>query len=155
MNYFLMFVGCVFLSIVSTWCVLTLANAKGWIHLPKFERHVHTIPVPRLGGVAIYFSFMVLVILAMVNPRLSGAAAPLHASAMIGLLGPALIVFLLGLCDDIYSLNAYWKFGVETIAAVWLYAAGYGIHNLGFIGGGKLLAWVYLGFVDYKRFQSY
>lgn len=143
MSYFLMFVVCVFLSIVSTWCVRNLANAKGWIHFPKFERHVHTIPVPRLGGVAIYFSFMAVVILAMAIPRLSGAAAPLHASAMIGLLGPALVIFLLGLFDDVYSLNAYWKFGVETVAAIWLYAAGYGIHNLGFIGGGKLLAWVY------------
>jgi len=143
MAYLVVFLLCLLLSLVSTWCVQNLANAKGWIHFPKFERHVHTIPVPRLGGVAIYFSFMAVVILAMAIPQLSGAAAPFHASAMIGLLGPALIVFLLGLFDDIYSLNAYWKFGIETIAAIWLYAAGYGIHNLGFIGGGKLLAWVY------------
>src|SRR5579859_6204894 len=143
MAYLVVFLLCLLLSLVSTWCVQNLANAKGWIHFPKFERHVHTIPVPRLGGVAIYFSFMAVVILAMAIPQLSGTAAQFHASAMIGLLGPASIVFLLGLFDDIYSLNAYWKFGIETIAAIWLYAAGYGIHNLGFIGGGKLLAWVY------------
>jgi UDP-GlcNAc:undecaprenyl-phosphate GlcNAc-1-phosphate transferase len=93
--------------------------------------------------VAIYFSFMIVVILAMALPYFFGTAAPVHGKAVIGLLGPALIVFLLGLYDDVYSLNAYWKFGIETTAAVLLYAGGYGIHNLGLIHGGQDLDWIY------------
>src|SRR6202008_174954 len=53
------------------------------------------------------------------------------------------LIFLLGLWDDVRSLNAHWKFAVETVAAVWLYAGGYGIHNLGLIHGGQALEWVY------------
>jgi UDP-GlcNAc:undecaprenyl-phosphate GlcNAc-1-phosphate transferase len=143
MAYLFVFLGCLLLSITATWCVRNIANARGWIHEPKLDRHLHTIPVARLGGVAICFSFTSVVILAMALPYFFGTAAPLHAKAMIGLLGPALIVFLLGLYDDVYSLKAYWKFGIEAIAAILLYAGGYGIHNLGLIHGGKELDWVY------------
>jgi UDP-GlcNAc:undecaprenyl-phosphate GlcNAc-1-phosphate transferase len=143
MAYLAGFLLCLILSMVGTWCVRNVANARGWIHEPKSERHVHTIAVPRLGGVAIYLSFMTVVILGMVIPELLGRGTPLHVKAMAGLLGPALMVFLLGLYDDVYSLNAYWKFGIETIAAIGLYAGGYGIHNLGLIHGGQELDWIY------------
>jgi UDP-GlcNAc:undecaprenyl-phosphate GlcNAc-1-phosphate transferase len=93
--------------------------------------------------VAIYFSFMTVVILGMVISGLLGRGTPLHARAMAGLLGPALIIFLLGLYDDAYSLNAKWKFAVEIVAAVGLYAGGYGIHNLGLVHGGRVLGWEY------------
>jgi UDP-GlcNAc:undecaprenyl-phosphate/decaprenyl-phosphate GlcNAc-1-phosphate transferase len=143
MAYLAAFLMCMCLSVVSTWYMRKVASARGWIHEPKLDRHLHTIPVPRLGGVAIYFSFMSVVILAMALPYFFGTAAPVQGKAMIGLLGPALIVFLLGLYDDVYSLNAYWKFGIEAIAAIGLYAGGYGIHNLGLIHGGQALDWIY------------
>jgi UDP-GlcNAc:undecaprenyl-phosphate GlcNAc-1-phosphate transferase len=104
---------------------------------------MHTIPVPRLGGVAIYFSFMAVVILSIVIPRLLGIAPPLTARSTVGLLGPALVVFFLGLVDDLHPVSAYWKFGVQAVAATWLYAGGYGIHNLALIHGGRALGWVY------------
>jgi len=143
MTYLLVFLGSLILSTVATWCVRNIANARGWTHEPKSERHIHTIPVARLGGIAIYVSFMGVVIAAMVIPRLMGRGSLLNANAMVGLLGPALIIFLLGLFDDVHSLNARWKFAVQTVAAIWLYAGGYGIHNLGLIHGGRALEWVY------------
>src|SRR5258708_37233968 len=79
MTYLLAFVTCLLLSLVATWCVRNIAYARGWIHVPKSGRHVHTVPVPRLGGGAIYFSFMTVVIAGMVIPRLIGSAAPLDA----------------------------------------------------------------------------
>jgi len=143
MAYLLAFLASIFLSMVGTWCVRNLANARGWIHEPKLDRHMHTMPVPRLGGVAIYISVMSVAILGRVVPGLLGRATPLRAKGMIGLLGPALIIFLLGLYDDVYSLKAPWKMAVETVAAVGLYAGGYGIHNLGLLHGGQTLGWEY------------
>jgi UDP-GlcNAc:undecaprenyl-phosphate GlcNAc-1-phosphate transferase len=143
MTYLVVFLGSLILSLVFTWCVRNVANARGWIHEPKSDRHMHTMPVPRLGGIAIYFSFVSVVIVAMVLPRLMGSAWLMNGKAMMGLLGPALLIFLLGLWDDVRSLNAYWKFSVQTVAAIWLYAGGYGIHNLGLIHGGRALEWVY------------
>jgi UDP-GlcNAc:undecaprenyl-phosphate GlcNAc-1-phosphate transferase len=104
---------------------------------------MHSIPVPRLGGIAIYFSFMTVVTLAMVIQHFWGAASSLHVKAMVGLLGPALIVFLLGLFDDVHPVSPYWKFAIQTVAAIWLYAGGYGIHKLGLIHGEQVLGWVY------------
>ncbi len=143
MVYLLAFVVCMSLSMLSTWYVRNLANAKGWTDVPKFERHVHTIPVPRLGGVAICFSFMSVVILALVVPPLLGFPSPVDTKAIVGLLGPALIVFLLGLVDDLRPVHAYFKFAIQGIAAILLYAGGYGIHNLGLIHGGAPLGRFY------------
>src|SRR6202140_502723 len=143
MAYLEAFVSCLFFSIPSTWYVRKVENARGWIQEPKSDRHMHTMPVPRLGGIAIYVSFTSVVVAVMVIPHLWGGGSPLHAKAMVGLLGPALIVFLLGLYDDVHTLNAYWKFGIEAVAAVLLYAGGYRIHNLGLIHGGQVLGWEY------------
>jgi len=143
MVYLLMFVGGLILSIFSTWYVRNFANAKGWADAPKSERHVHTIPVPRLGGVAIFFSFMSVVLVTMGVYKLLGIDSPLHVKEMLGLLGPASLVFLLGLLDDLYNLSPYWKFAVQAVAATWLYVGGYGIHNLGLVRGGQVLGEVY------------
>src|SRR5882762_548001 len=143
MTYLLVFLGSLIVALVATWCVRNVSNARGWIHEPKSDRHIHTMPVPRLGGIAIYFSFMSVVIAAMVIPRLMGSGWPLNGRTMAGLLGPGALVFLLGTWDDVRSLNARWKLAVQTVAAVWLYAGGYGVHNLGLIHGGQALEWMY------------
>jgi len=143
MTYLLVFLGSLIVALVATWCVRNVANARGWIHEPKSDRHIHTMPVPRLGGIAIYFSFMSVVIAAMVIPRLMGSGWPLNGRTMAGLLGPGALVFLLGLWDDVRPLNARWKLAMQTVAAVWLYAGGYGVHNLGLIHGGQALEWMY------------
>jgi len=67
---------------------------------------------------------MGVVIAAMVIPRLMGRGSLLNENAMVGLLGPALIIFLLGLFDDVHSLNARWKFAVQTVAAICCMQAG-------------------------------
>jgi len=138
-----MFVGGLILSIFSTWYVRNFANAKGWTDAPKSERHVHTLPVPRLGGVAIFFSFVSVVLVTMGIYKLLKIDSPLHIKQMVGLLGPACIVFLLGLLDDLYNLSPYWKFGVQVAAATWLFVGGYGIHNLGLVHGGQVLGEIY------------
>ena len=143
MLFLLAFVICVFLSMLSTWYVRNFANARGWADVPRFERHVHTIPVPRLGGVAICFSFLAAVILVLVVPNLLGVPSPVHAKAMAGLLGPALIIFVLGLVDDVRPVHAYFKFAIQGIAAILLYAGGYGIHNIGLNHVGNASSWLY------------
>jgi UDP-GlcNAc:undecaprenyl-phosphate GlcNAc-1-phosphate transferase len=57
----------------------------------------------------------------------------------VGILGPALIIFLLGLYDDLHSIGPYRKFGVQAIAAVLLYLSGFGIHQLDLFSAGHIL----------------
>ena len=50
---------CAFLlAYLLTFGVIALSRREGWLDLPA-ERRVHTFPVPRLGGVAIFLSFVI------------------------------------------------------------------------------------------------
>ncbi len=62
------------------------------------------------------------------------AGPHLSASYAIRILGPATLVFLIGLFDDLRSVNCYIKLSVQIIAAVLLYANGSGISQLPLIG---------------------
>lgn len=137
MLYLLVFLVCLFLSLMGTLCVRNFATAKGWVDAPKTDRHVHTVAVPRLGGVAIYISFTVVVLFVLALSHSSWIFPVLPVKATFKLLGPALLIFLLGLYDDFRSLGPFWKFGIQTVAAVWLYAGGIGIHRLRFISEGR------------------
>jgi UDP-GlcNAc:undecaprenyl-phosphate/decaprenyl-phosphate GlcNAc-1-phosphate transferase len=141
--YLFTFVTTLVLSVVLTWYVRNLACAKGWTFAPKSDRHLHTIPVPRIGGLAIYGSFLALVLLTALIPRLRGTPPAYSVVTLLGLLGPATLVFLLGLVDDLHSLSPYRKFAVQALAAVWLYTAGFGIHNLDLIASGQIFHWIY------------
>ena len=143
MLYLLAFLVCLCLSLIATWRVRNFANAKGWTDAPKTERHVHSIPVPRLGGVAIYFSFMLVALSAMVFPRLLGFTPLLPTKPTAGLLGAATLVFILGLIDDMHPLSAYWKFGVQTVAAVCLYASGLEVQRIALISHDSTFHWMY------------
>jgi UDP-GlcNAc:undecaprenyl-phosphate/decaprenyl-phosphate GlcNAc-1-phosphate transferase len=133
------FVTTALLSLLLTRWVRKVATARGWVKAPELDRHVHTRPVPRLGGVAIFASFMAVSAAVLVVPRWFGFSLVLPAMRAFGILGPALIIFLLGLYDDLHSIGPYWKFGVQAVAAVLLYLGGFGIHQLDLLSAGHIL----------------
>lgn len=69
-------------------------------------RKVHTKPMPRLGGLAIFLSFLLGYIL-------FGHITVQMISILIG----GFILIILGICDDINSIKARYKFIVQIIAA--------------------------------------
>ena len=137
--YLLAFLICLSLSVMSTWCVRRLAQAHGWVDPPQLDRHVHIIPVPRLGGVAIYASFTIVIGIALMTRGWLGLASVLPSKIILSLLWPALIVFLLGLYDDMHGVGPYGKFGVQALAAVLLYVGGFGIRHLDLVSSGHTL----------------
>ena len=138
-SYLLCFLLSVALSLLLTRWVRNYANARGWVATPELDRHVHTTSVPRLGGVAIFVSFMVVAGLAMLLPRWTGITLAMPARAMFSILGAAFIIFLLGLYDDVRFVGPYWKFGIQALAAVMLYEGGVGIHRLDLLSAGHAL----------------
>ena len=116
-----------------------LAVRRNWLALPSLPRHLHTYPIPRIGGVAIWLAFTIVVGVAAVVPKLPGLAALLPARTTLGLLGPALIVFLMGLYDDLRKLGPYSKFGIQSLAALLLYFGGFGIHRMDLFSSGQTL----------------
>jgi UDP-GlcNAc:undecaprenyl-phosphate/decaprenyl-phosphate GlcNAc-1-phosphate transferase len=138
-GYLSCFVITALLSLLLTRWVRKVATARGWVKAPELDRHVHTKPVPTLGGVAIYSSFMVVTAAVLVVPRWMGLPFGLPVMKTFGILGPALIIFLLGLYDDLHSIGPYRKFGVQAFAAVLLYLSGFGIHQLDLFSTGRIL----------------
>jgi UDP-GlcNAc:undecaprenyl-phosphate GlcNAc-1-phosphate transferase len=137
--YLLCFLVSVALSLVLTRWVRNYANARGWVATPELERHVHTTSVPRLGGVAIFGTFIVVTGLAALLPRWTGVAVALPAHTVFSIFASAFIIFLLGLYDDVRFVGPYWKFGIQTLAAVLLYTGGVGVHRLDLISSGRTL----------------
>lgn len=92
------------------------------------HRKVHTDPVPTLGGLAIFISFLIgLIILQPENSY--------HLSIVVG----AFIIILLGFFDDLYNLSPKIKLFVQILAAVLVvYWGGLQVEFINLPFGGKI-----------------
>src|SRR5258708_7506995 len=124
------FFACLAASLALTRWLRDAAVARGWVKAPELARQVHTRAVPRLGGVAVSVSFTVVVTLCVAGGRLAGLAIPVSLHTALGILGPSLIIFVLGLYDDVHSVGPYKKLGIQAVAGSLLYFGGFGIHQL-------------------------
>ncbi|MEB3197929.1 MAG: MraY family glycosyltransferase [Candidatus Sericytochromatia bacterium] len=99
--------------------VTRAAYALGRVDEPD-ARKVHTVPIPRLGGVAIFLGFVVAVV--AIELLVPGPLFP-RTGPFLGLFVGAALIFLLGIVDDLLPLPARWKLLVQIVAAsvaVWL-----------------------------------
>jgi UDP-GlcNAc:undecaprenyl-phosphate GlcNAc-1-phosphate transferase len=108
--------------------VMRVARAKGWFDVPN-ARKIHTDPIPRLGGVGIFLSFLVSALAATVLfplalPGFWGGA--FHPRFLIVFAG-FLLIHAVGLLDDFFNLRALLKFALELVAAALVIAAGFAI----------------------------
>jgi UDP-GlcNAc:undecaprenyl-phosphate/decaprenyl-phosphate GlcNAc-1-phosphate transferase len=140
---FLVFIAALLVSSAFTRWVRDFANARGWSTKPSSERHLHTRPIPRLGGVAIFLTLWCMLPLAHWVPGYPGMPQNPLPYFSLRILGPATIIFLLGLIDDFCGLNAYLKFAVQAGAAIILFWNGIGISHLSFIAGNSYLGWLF------------
>jgi len=99
-TYLGVFVSAVLTSFLLTRKVRNLANSRGWGYVPPSARHVHTALIPHLGGIAIFIAVAVVVVTLIAFPSLPGVEAALSRRTVLYILGPATLVFLLGLYDD-------------------------------------------------------
>jgi UDP-GlcNAc:undecaprenyl-phosphate GlcNAc-1-phosphate transferase len=104
---------------------------------------VHNVPMPRLGGLAIFGGFWLsILILTLVH------AEPLAGFERLlkGLFFGSSLILALGMLDDIVGLGAFVKLLVEIVAAVLVVSFGFRAlpaGSLGFLGGfGEILVLV-------------
>ncbi len=76
---------------------------------------------------------------ALRNPRLHSAFS---LKALVIILAPASLVFLLGVYDDIRGVGPYFKFTVQGIAATMLFMGGLRIVNIPVLFGDHSLPWI-------------
>ena len=100
-------------AFASTPLVKVLSVKFGAVDVPKDNRRMHDHPIPRMGGLAIFFGFLVAMLLFV----------PLDTAKKGMLLGAAVIV-VLGVLDDKYALPAIPKFLVQIMSALIAVLAG-------------------------------
>lgn len=97
--------------------VIAYSKKQGLIDEPN-ERKIHKKPISRLGGIAIFAStmltFLFLVILSYYP----------YGSLLSGILLGSSLMFLLGLTDDIYTLDAKFKLFIQVAIATLVYLLG-------------------------------
>lgn len=127
--------------------ILRIARAKGWFDLPN-DRKIHTNPIPRLGGVGIFISFVVSALAAMILfPVLfPGIRAGTFQLKSLAVFAAFLLIHIVGLVDDFFNLPAMVKLVLQLVAAALVAAAGFTILGGGFhLPGGiffRVFTWV-------------
>ncbi len=94
--------------------VRRIALASGAITQVR-DRDVHTVPIPRLGGLAMLIGLAVSFAVASQIPYLSQEFA--GGSVAWGILVGAALMCLIGIIDDIWELDWYAKLAGEILAA--------------------------------------
>jgi len=97
-----------------TWPVRKVAIAIGAMDKPNLERKSQKEPVPYLGGLAIAISVVVLTFAAVIRSDDTQSTFPLAAT----LLFPAIFLGLMGLIDDLASLNPLPRLIIQTVMAI-------------------------------------
>jgi UDP-GlcNAc:undecaprenyl-phosphate/decaprenyl-phosphate GlcNAc-1-phosphate transferase len=140
--FFAIFFLSLLFSFVLTRYVRDFASRRGWVAVPSQERHLHSTPLPRLGGVAIFISFalsmLAAALMASYVPALHSAVSP---KTLLTILAPASLVFLLGVYDDLYTVGPYAKFAIQALAASMLFMGGLRILNIPVLFGDHQLPW--------------
>src|SRR5215472_1735689 len=90
---------------------------------PSSTRHIYKVPTPRLGGVAIFLTF-IIAFSAYYFCRHFGLVHAAKNSTLLQLTLPGALLFVVGLVDDLRGLSAKWKLAAQIIGGVSLYATG-------------------------------
>ena len=133
------------LSAIGTAVFKRVAPRLGLVDQPDHDRKLHAAPMPTGGGVVIFLSAAVVIVIGL------SAGIPEFAETLdeplrvLGLGVAATGMLVLGLFDDMRRLDAWTKLWVQIGLAVFVYAAGVRIDTLGLGGVGLSLAvWISL-----------
>ncbi len=118
------------LAYTMTPAVRVLAFMIGAVDVPLDNRRMHTKPIPRIGGLAIYLSFLITTLL----------FCDISKQLVTVWVGGAVLV-VLGTLDDIYRLNAWLKFVIQIAAALFAVWNGCVIDHINLCG-----VYIHLGY---------
>lgn len=106
--YFLCFVSALIISIISIPQIIMVATKKRLYDTPDNDRKVHLRVIPNLGGIGIFFGFITTASLFI---------SPQAFEKWNYIIAASLLLFLVGIADDLISLSPPKKFFTQFIAA--------------------------------------
>jgi len=99
----------------------------GLVDRPDQARKRHREAVPRLGGIPILLAVAAAL---AIFARIEGGAFAAAVESVLPLVPAALLVFVVGVADDLWDLNAWIKLAGQFTAAAWLWFAGLRIDSV-------------------------
>ncbi len=117
--YGLLFAFALIVSLCVTPPVRALARKAGVLDVPDGKRKLHPRPIPRLGGVAVFISFYVS--LWLVGTLLDSRSVHSAFELAAAMFAPSLLILVLGIVDDKYSVGPWLKLAVQSIAGLIVY----------------------------------
>lgn len=105
--------------------VISFSKKEGLVDVPN-ERKIHTKPISRIGGVAIWASTMLTFLCLVLMSYYP------YGKLMSGILLGSSLMFLLGLIDDVYGLGAKFKLLIQVSIATIVYLLGVQINTIPF-----------------------
>jgi UDP-GlcNAc:undecaprenyl-phosphate GlcNAc-1-phosphate transferase len=115
-NYVLLFIVTYFLVGFLTPLMRSIAIGKKILDYPNSSHKTHLTPIPYLGGVAIILGVIIVTYSALLYSNSTYSKLLLATS----IIGPALIMGLVGLWDDIKSLHPFPRFVAQTLTGIFV-----------------------------------
>ena len=140
--YLAFFLTATVLAYLTTPLIRHLAQRTNILDYPS-ERKIHQKPIPLLGGIPIFISFNLTVIVAFVFAK--SFFDERFLSNWPALLICQIIILGLGFFDDLIRLEPLTKFLFQILVGVLIVLFGFGIHSVANPFGGKIIA---LGFLS-------
>ena len=135
MTYEVVFLGAMLMAILTTPIATRVARAMRALDQPD-ARKIHASAIPRLGGIAIVFSVLVLTLPVLALDNAIGAAFRDGQMQFIVIVAGAMFMFVVGLIDDLKGLRARIKLFAQLGAAAAVCASGVRIHSVSIDGLG-------------------
>ena len=131
-TYIAIFFGSCLIALFLTPSLRNAAVENGVLDQPN-ERKIHKNAVPRIGGIAIVISFFCSITVGYI---LLGTQLHESIAYLAGLCISAMVIFMVGIWDDLWTLTAREKMVGQVAAALILVPFGFVIRrlNLPFVG---------------------
>ncbi len=117
--------------------VIIWARRRNLVDQPDV-RKIHTQPIARVGGVAIFAATMLAILAPLLLDNGVGHTLRQELPAIIALLLAASMVFAVGLFDDIRQARIRTKLGVQIVATLLVCSAGVCLDHISIKGVGTL-----------------
>ncbi len=116
-----------FISVSLTPIVRRRCQQKNVFDFPTDPRKIHPFPIPRLGGIAVYFAFFIPLFAIFLTTGTVYELFAQYFDILCGLFVTSTLVFAIGVYDDIRGATVFQKFFVQIAAAVLIYFLGFKI----------------------------
>ncbi len=125
-NIFFIICLSIFISVILTYLVKILALKLEIVDKPDFNRKIHKKPIPLMGGLAVFLSFFILLLIFKKYLLLGD----LNYHHWLGFFIGALFLLIGGLLDDRYNLSPKWQIIWPILSAISVVIGGVSIEKI-------------------------